>query len=195
MNYSYHHQRLKFIKILPGDPSDPNASSLVVLHTNPRSKVPGKSKQSHPQSLHSNNPAKSLHIPANNPASNHPEADSQDDQHIPNSGGVIEDNSKTSGIARRSPSFRVVHDPSPAPISGERCMTKYEVQYGLRFNTFTKGTIIEDIIIGSRHKVITRNIFKPTQRGGMLALIESDLVPPHPMINPRSYSEDGTYNP
>jgi hypothetical protein len=88
-----------------------------------------------------------------------------------------------------------VHDPSPAPISGERCITKYEVQYGLCFNTFTKGTIIEDIIIGSRHKVNTKNIFKPASRGGMLAFIESFLDPPHPMINPCSYSDDGVYNP
>jgi len=88
--------------------------------------------------------------------------------------------------------FRVLHDPSPYPISGERCMSKFEVQYGLRYNTFTKGTIIEDIVAGSLHEVVTRNIFKATHRGGMLAFIESELVPPHPMVTPPSDSEEST---
>ena len=93
----------------------------------------------------------------------------------------------------RKPRFRVVHDPGAYPLAGGRRMTKFEVQFGLRYNTFTNGTIIEDEATGSQHRVVVKHVFKPTLSGGMLAMIESDFVPPHPMINPRSYDEEGRY--
>ena len=89
------------------------------------------------------------------------------------------------------PRFRVVHDPGAHPLVGERRMTKFEVQFGLRYNTFNNGTIIEDEVTGGRHEVVIKHIFKATNTGGMLALLESDFVPPHPMINPNSEDEDG----
>jgi hypothetical protein len=87
----------------------------------------------------------------------------------------------------------LVHDPGAYPLAGERRMTKFEVQFGLRYNTFTNGTIIEDEVTGSQHQVVVKHIFKPTHTGGMLAMLESEFVPPHAMINPRSYDEDGHY--
>ena len=91
------------------------------------------------------------------------------------------------------PRFRIIHDPSPHPISGERLMSKYEVQFGVRYTTFTDGTIIEDIVAGTQHKVVINNVFKPFPNGGLAALREANLVPPHPMIEPKSYTEDGDY--
>jgi hypothetical protein len=138
-------------------------------------------------------PTKPPHVPDYNPDSKLPASNIQTDQSNHESSGVTSTDHQTSDVVRRTPTFFVIHDPSPHPLSSDRGMTKYEVQFGLRYNTFTKGTIIKDIVTGSRHEVITRNIFKPTLRGGMLALIESDLVPRHPIINPRSYTKDGKY--
>ena len=185
MNHPHRPQRRKFIKILPGDNFDPKKSSLIVLHANPRAETPEKTDAAQPKPL----------PPENSPP------DDQQDHSILDKPGVCEalgndrcsQTSETSGIARRSPTFRIIHDPGPYPISGERCMTKYEVQYGLRYNTFTRGTIIEDIVTGSHHKVVTRKIFKPASRSCMLALIESYLFPPHPMFNTRAYTKDGKY--
>jgi hypothetical protein len=86
--------------------------------------------------------------------------------------------------------FKVVHDPGNYPLAGERRMTKFEVQFGLRYNTFNNGTIIEDEVTGTRHQVVIKHIFKETNTGGMLALLESDLVPSHPMINPDSKEDE-----
>jgi hypothetical protein len=138
--------------------------------------------------------AKPPHVPANNPDINSLDSDLKNDQTILNEPEVSEANSKTTDVIRRTPTFFVIHDPSPHPLSSDRGMTKYEVQFGLCYNTFTKGTIIKDIVTSSRHEVITQNIFKPASRGGMLAFIESYLEPPHPIINPRSYTEDGKFN-
>ena len=89
--------------------------------------------------------------------------------------------------------FRVLHDPSLYPLAGERRMTKFEVQFGLRYNTFTDGTVILDVVTGGRHDVVVKKVFKPTDKGGMLALLESRLEPPHLMINPKVYDEKGRY--
>ena len=86
--------------------------------------------------------------------------------------------------------FKVVHDPGSDPLAGERRMTKFEVQFGLRYNTFNNGTIIEDEVTGTQHEVVIKHIFKAGSTGGMLALLESDFVPPHPMINPHSEDEE-----
>jgi hypothetical protein len=138
-------------------------------------------------------PAKPPHVPAYNPDSKLSASDLQNNQPNHESNGVASADPQTSDVVRRTPTFYVVHDPSPHPLSSDRGMTKYEVQFGLRYNTFTKGTIIKDIVTGSRHEVITKNVFKPTLKGGMLAFIESYLDPPHPIINPRSYTKDGKY--
>ena len=72
-------------------------------------------------------------------------------------------------------------------------MTKFEVQFRLRYNTFTDGTVILDEVTRGRDEVVVKKVFKATDKGGMLALLESRLEPPHPMINPRSYDEQGKY--
>ena len=79
-------------------------------------------------------------------------------------------------------------------VSLVRELTKFKVQYGLRYNTFTNGTIIEDIMLGSRHEVVTKNVFKPTSRGGVSALVKSEFVSTHPMINLCAFSDDRMYN-
>jgi len=91
--------------------------------------------------------------------------------------------------------FRMLHDPGLYPLAGERYMTRFEVQFGLRYNTFNDGTVIADVVAGSRHEVVVKKVFKPTNEGGMLALLESQLLPPHPLINPKSYDEQGRYIP
>ena len=42
-------------------------------------------------------------------------------------------------------------------------------------------------------EVVIKNVFKATNNGGMLALLESELQPPHPLIHPKSYDEQGRY--
>ena len=71
------------------------------------------------------------------------------------------------------PRFRVVHDPGAHPLAGERRMTKFEVQFGLRYNTFNNGTVIADEVTGSQHQVVIKHIFKAGSTGGMLALLEA----------------------
>jgi len=91
--------------------------------------------------------------------------------------------------------FRLLQDPGKRQAAGERYMTRGEVQFGLRHNTFNPGVVIIDVIADSRHEVVVKNVFKPTNNGGMLALLESHLQPPHPLINPKSYDEQGRYIP
>jgi hypothetical protein len=91
--------------------------------------------------------------------------------------------------------FQLLHDTGHHPAARERYMTRGEVQFGLRYNTFNNGCVIIDLVAGSRHEVVIKNVFKPTNTGGMLALLESQLQPPHPLINPKSYDEQGRYIP
>ena len=100
-----------------------------------------------------------------------------------------------SALTRGRRKFRVLHDPGLYPLAGERYMTQFEVQFGLRYNTFPDGTVIMDVVAGSRHEVVVKKLFKPTNKGGMLALLESQLQPTHAMINPKSYDEQGRYLP
>jgi len=173
----------KILKIPPRDPANPEDSPVFEMCSRHDRDIP-KTPQEFQQELNKftkphrdlKKPFKVPHVPEYNPDSTSPSSDSED-----------------TPSKYHQPSFRVLHDPSPHPISSERPMSKFEVQFGLRYNTFTNGTIIEDIVAGSRHEVIIKNIFKPTNKGGMLAFMESDLIPPHPMINPRSYTKDGKY--
>lgn len=80
--------------------------------------------------------------------------------------------------------FRLLHDPGLYPLAGERFMTRFEVQFGLRYNTFNDGTVILDMVAGSRHEVVVKKVFKPTNEGGMLALLESRTAARAPADQP-----------
>ena len=203
------YQNPKIIKILPRDPAKPKDSPNFVMCSRHNRDIP-KDPQEFQQELSKSEkphrdfkkPFKVPHVPEYSPKSSFPSSDPEDDQSSLKTRGFNEalGNSQCTltsnaldAVQRTQPSFRVLHDPSPHPISSERPMSKFEVQFGLRYNTFTNGTIIEDIVTGSRHEVVIKNVFKPTNKGGMLAFIESDFIPPHPIINPRSYTKDGKY--
>jgi hypothetical protein len=89
--------------------------------------------------------------------------------------------------------FRIVHDPSPHPLSPEVTLSRSEVQFRLRFNRFFDQTEIEDLATGQRYTVTVNKIFQPTNNGGMLAYLQSELIPPHPQIKTQAYDDSGRY--
>ena len=96
----------------------------------------------------------------------------------------------------KKPRFRVVDDPGPHPMASERLLSHYEVQSGLRFNSFTDGTLIEDTIAGSMHIVYIEHVLVEAPDGkGTISYPRSIFYPRHPLVNPRFYTEDGKFIP
>jgi len=185
MNERNPKSRLKYFKILPPDFSNPQSSCTLVIFSPGELKIlktPDVSCQASSWSEKSRRdlmkPFKAPHVPEY-PAKSK-ESSSIDLKPVFNVSGSR---------------FRVLHDPSPYPISSGRSLSKFEVPYGLRYNTFTNGTIIQDVITLTRHEVVIQKVFKLTAGGGMLSQLKSKLVPPHPMIQLRTDSEDGTDTP
>jgi len=90
-------------------------------------------------------------------------------------------------------SFRIIYDPSPHPLSPDVTLSRSEVQFRLRFNRFFDRTEIEDLATGQRYTVAVNKIFQPTNNGGMLAYLQSELIPPHPQIKTQAYDDSGRY--
>ena len=177
--------RLKYIKILPPDFSNPQSSCTLVMFSPGERKILKTSDECRQASSRSEKSRRDLMKPFKAP-------------HVPE----YPDKSKDPSSFALKPvfnyyksRFRVVHDPSPYPISSGRALSKFEVQYGLQYNTFTNGTIIQDVITLKRHEVVIQKVFKLSGSGGMGLRPTSKLIPPHPMIDPRADPVDGTDNP
>ena len=185
MNNRNPKSRLKYFKILPPDSSNPQSSCTLVMFSPGENKILKTPDGCRPASRGPEKPQWDLIIPFKAP-------------YIPE----YPDKSKESSSCDLKPvfnyqrsRFRVLHDPSPYPISSGRTLSKFEVQYGLCYNTFTNGTIIQDGITLMCHEVVIKKVFKLSASGGVGLRHTSKLIPPHPMIDPRSDSEDGTDNP
>ena len=185
MNKRNPKSRFKYFKILPPDFSNPQSSCTLVMFSPGEHKIiktPDEGRQA------SRGPEKTLRelkkpfkvpqVPENPDKSKEPSSF---------------DLKPVFNYSRNR--FRVLHDPSPYPISSGRALSKFEVQYGLQYNTFTNGTIIQDGITLMRHEVVIQKVFKLSASGGVGLRPTSKLIPPHPMIDPRADPVDGTDNP